>query len=194
MIQNTDQDYIEQIRAGNVNAYAMLVTKYKDMMFTLALRMVGNREDAEEVAQDTFVKAYRALDTFKGTSKFSTWLYRIVYNTSLDYIKKSKRVILSEHIDTIHESDIGSMQDALSYIEAKEKKETIEKALMQLPEEERVFLTLFYFEELSLKEISEIVKLSYENVKIKLHRSRKKLYHILKNVVEPIYLSHGSRK
>ena len=68
MTQNTDQDYIEQIRAGNVNAYAMLVTKYKAMTFTLALRVVGNREDAEEVAQDTFVKAYKALDTFKAVS------------------------------------------------------------------------------------------------------------------------------
>lgn len=194
MTQKTDQDYLLEIRSGNVNAYAMLVNKYKDMIFTLAVRMVGNREDAEEVAQDTFVKAYKALDTFKGTSKFSTWLYRIVYNTSLDCIKKNKRVIYSEHIDEIHESDIGVMQDAMSYLEAKEKKQTIEKALLQLPEEERVLLTLFYFEELSLKEISEIVKISYDNVKIKLHRSRKKLYHLLKNVVEPIYLSHGSRK
>ena len=194
MIQNTDQDYIEQIRSGNVNAYAALVTKYQRMIFTLSLRMVGNREDAEEVSQDTFVKAYKALDTFKGTSKFSTWLYRIVYNTSLDYIKKNKRIILSEHIDEINEADIGSMQNALTYIEAKEKKQMIEKALLQLPEEERVLLTLFYFEELSLKEISEIMKISYDNVKIKLYRSRKKLYHILKNVVEPIYLNHGSRK
>lgn len=194
MTQNTDQDYIEQIRAGNVNAYAMLVTKYKAMTFTLALRVVGNREDAEEVAQDTFVKAYKALDTFKGTSKFSTWLYRIVYNTSLDYVKKKKRVVLSEHIDEINESDIGTMQDAMSYLEAKEKKQMIESALSKLPEEERVLLTLFYFEELSLKEISEIVKVSYDNVKIKLHRSRKKLYHILKNVIEPIYLNHGGRK
>ncbi|WP_420573610.1 RNA polymerase sigma factor [Kordia sp.] len=194
MTPNTDQDYIEQIRAGNVNAYAMLVNKYKAMTFTLALRIVGNREDAEEVAQDTFVKAYKALDTFQGTSKFSTWLYRIVYNTSLDYVKKNKRVVLSEHIDAINESDIGVMQDAMSYLEAKEKKETIEKALYKLPEEERILLTLFYFEELSLKEISEIVKISYDNVKIKLHRSRKKLYHILKNVVEPIYLNHGGRK
>jgi len=194
MTQKTDQDYILEIRSGNVNAYAMLVNKYKDMTFTLALRMVGNQEDAEEVAQDTFVKAYKALDSFKGTSKFSTWLYRIVYNTSLDYIKKNKRTVHSEHIDEIHESDIGTMQDALSYLEAKEKKQTIEKALLQLPEDERVLLTLFYFEELPLKEISEITKISYDNVKIKLHRSRKKLYHILKNVVEPIYLNHGSRK
>lgn len=194
MTPNTDQHYIAQIRSGNANAYAALVSKYKDMTFTLALRMVGNREDAEEVAQDTFVKAYKALDSFKGTSKFSTWLYRIVYNTSLDYIKKQKRVVLSEHIDEVNEADIGSMQNALTYIEEKEKKEMIEKALLQVPEDERVLLTLFYFEELSLKEISEIVNISYDNVKIKLYRSRKKLFHILKNVVEPIYLNHGSRK
>jgi len=194
MIQNTDQKYIEQIRSGNVNAYSALVDKYKNMVFTLALRMVGNREEAEEVSQDTFVKAYRKLDSFQGTSKFSTWLYRIVYNTSLDAIKKKKRMVASEHIDTIHEADIGSMQNALTYIEEKEKQEMIAKALQQLPEEERVLLTLFYFEELPLREISEIMKISYDNAKIKLHRSRKKLFHILKNVVEPIYLNHGSRK
>jgi RNA polymerase sigma-70 factor (ECF subfamily) len=194
MTPNTDQNCIAEIRAGNVNAYSVLVKKYKNMVFTLALRMVGNKEDAEEVAQDTFVKAYKALPKFKGTSKFSTWLYRIVYNTSLDHIKKNKRVVLSEHIDEVNEADIGSMQNALTYIEAKEKKQTIEKALLKLPEEERVLLTLFYFEEMPLKEISEITKMSYDNVKIKLHRSRKKLFHILKNVVEPIYLNHGSRK
>ncbi|AXG71373.1 ECF RNA polymerase sigma factor SigW [Kordia sp. SMS9] len=194
MTPNTDQDYIAQIRSGNVNVYSALVSKYKNMVFTLALRMVENKEDAEEVSQDTFVKAYKALDRFKGTSKFSTWLYRIVYNTSLDHLKKSKRVVLSEHIDEINEADIGSMQNALTYIEAKEKKQMIEKALLQLPEEERVLLTLFYFEELSLREISEIIQLSYDNVKIKLYRSRKKLFHMLKNVVEPIYLNHGSRK
>jgi RNA polymerase sigma-70 factor (ECF subfamily) len=194
MTPNTDQNCIAEIRAGNVNAYSVLVKKYKNMVFTLALRMVGNKEDAEEVAQDTFVKAYKALPKFKGTSKFSTWLYRIVYNTSLDHIKKNKRVVLSEHIDEVNEADIGSMQNALTYIEAKEKKQTIEKALLKLPEEERVLLTLFYFEEMPLKEISEITKMSYDNVKIKLHRSRKKLFHILKIVVEPIYLNHGSRK
>lgn len=194
MNQKTDHDYIREIESGNVNAYAMLVTKYKDMIFTLALRMVGNREDAEEVAQDSFVKAYKSLSTFKGTSKFSTWLYRIVYNTSLDYLKKKKRVVFSEHIDQINESDVGVMQNALTYIEAEERKAMIQKALQKLPEDDSAILTLFYFEELSLKEISEVVQLSYDNVKIKLHRSRKKLYHILKNVVEPIYLNHGSGK
>ena len=191
MTPKTDQQYIQEIRSGNVNAFAMLVSKYKDMIFTLALRMVGNREEAEEIAQDAFVKTYRSLESFKGTSKFSTWLYRIVYNTSLDYLKKKKRTVNSDHIDEVNEADIGHMQDAMSYIEAKEKKQIIENALLQLPEEERVLLTLFYFEELSLKEITKVVNISYDNVKIKLHRSRKKLYHILKNVVEPIYLNHG---
>ncbi|WP_046745307.1 RNA polymerase sigma factor [Kordia zhangzhouensis] len=194
MIPKTDLDYIEQIQAGNVHAYAMLVSRYKNMVFTLAFRLIKNKEDAEEVAQDSFIKAYRALGSFKGSSKFSTWLYRIVYNTSLDYLKKRTRVVLSTHIDEVNEADIGKMQDAMSYLEAEEKKQTIEKALAKLPEDERVLLTLFYFEELSLKEVAEIVGVSYENVKIKLHRSRKKLYHILKNVVEPIYLNHGSKR
>ena len=83
-----DQVYIEAILNGDANAFAVLVDRYKDLVFTLALRMMKHREEAEEAAQDTFIKAFKSLNKFKGDSKFSTWIYRVAYNTCLDRLKK----------------------------------------------------------------------------------------------------------
>jgi RNA polymerase sigma-70 factor (ECF subfamily) len=83
-----DKVYINKILNGNTNAFTVLVYRYKDLVFTLALRMVKNREEAEEVSQDTFIKVYNSLNRFKGDSKFSTWIYRVAYNTCLDRLKK----------------------------------------------------------------------------------------------------------
>ena len=86
-----DQHYINLILNGNPNAFATLVDRYKNMVYTLALKMLTNKEEAEEIAQDTFVKAYHSLNKFKGESKFSTWIYKITYNTCLDRLKKNKK-------------------------------------------------------------------------------------------------------
>lgn len=180
-----DEFYIEQTLEGNVNAFGILVERYKHMVYTLALRIVKSKEEAEEVSQDAFVKAFKNLDKFKGDSKFSTWIYKIAYYGSLDIVKKNSRMVNSDHIDEINEGDLGGVQDALEYLHAKERKEVINKALLKLNEEERTILTLYYFEELSVKEIMKVVNLSADNIKIKLFRSRKKLFSILKNVIEP---------
>jgi RNA polymerase sigma-70 factor (ECF subfamily) len=185
MNNQQDEYYIEQTLEGNVNAFAFLVEKYKHMVFTLTIRIVKNREEAEEVSQDVFVKAFRNLENFKGDSKFSTWIYKIAYYASLDVIKRNKRQIKSENIETVYEGDLGNVQDALKYLHDKERKKIINEALLKLNEEERIVLTLFYFEELSIKEISKVVNLSEDNIKIKLFRSRKKLATILKHVIEP---------
>ncbi len=93
MTTNQDQIIIDKILKGDTNAFAVLVDSYKDLVFTLALRMIKNREEAEEVSQDTFIKVFKSLDKFKGESKFSTWIYRVAYNTCLDRLKKIKRRI-----------------------------------------------------------------------------------------------------
>jgi len=155
------------------------------MVYTLTLRIVKNKEEAEEVAQDVFVKAYKNLANFKGDSKFSTWIYKIAYYASLDVIKRNKRQIKSDNIDTIYDGDLENVQDAVKYLHEKERKKVINDALLKLNEDERIILTLFYFEELSIKEISKIVNLSDDNIKVKLFRSRKKLASILKYVIEP---------
>lgn len=180
-----DEYYIEQTLNGNVNAYAFLVEKYKHMVYTLTIRIVKNREEAEEVSQDTFVKAFTNLEKFKGDSKFSTWIYKIAYYASLDVIKKNKRFVNSENIDDINEGELGNVQDALEYLHEKERKKVINDALLELNEDERIILTLYYFEELPVKEISKVVNLSVDNIKTKLFRSRKKLATVLKYVIEP---------
>lgn len=180
-----DDYYIKQTLYGNVNAFSFLVEKYKHMVFTLAIRIVKNREEAEELSQDVFVKAFKKLESFKGDSKFSTWIYKIAYYASLDAVKRNKRVIHTENIDVFNESDVGIVQDALDYLHNKERKKIINDALSKLNDEEQTILTLYYFEDLPLKEVSKVVDLTLDNVKIKLFRSRKKLFSILKNVIEP---------
>jgi len=185
MSTKPDEYYIEQTLKGNINAYTFLVEKYKHMVFTLAIRIVKNREEAEEVAQDVFVKAFKNLKNFKGDSKFSTWIYKIAYYASLDELKRNKRQIRSENIDTFKERNVGNTDDALKFLHDKERKQIINDALFKLNEDERVIITLYYFEELPIKEISKVVDLSVDNIKIKLFRSRKKLAGLLKNVIVP---------
>ncbi|PHQ55331.1 MAG: RNA polymerase [Lutibacter sp.] len=180
-----DEYYIKQTLSGNVNAYAFLVEKYKHMVFTLTIRIVKNREEAEEISQDVFVKAFKKLESFKGESKFSTWVYKIAYYASLDVVKRNKRFVNSENIDDLRDGDLENVKDALEYLHEKERKKVINEALLKLNEDERTILTLYYFEDYPVKEISKVVNLSVDNIKTKLFRSRKKLATILKHVIEP---------
>jgi RNA polymerase sigma factor (sigma-70 family) len=185
MNTQTDAHYIELTIQGDTNAFAHLVEKYQHMVFTLCYRIVKVREEAEEVAQDVFVKAFSNLRNFKGESKFSTWLYRIAYYGSLDAVRRSGRTVNSEHLDQVNEGNLGPVQNGLEYLEEQERRQVITEALSRLNEDERTIMTLFYFEELPIREISKIMRQSNENVKVKLHRSRKKLHGLLSPVVEP---------
>jgi RNA polymerase sigma-70 factor (ECF subfamily) len=179
-MNTNDQLYINRILDGDTNAFAVLIDRYKDLVYTLAMRMMKNREEAEEVAQDAFIKAYKSLDKFKGESKFSTWIYRVTYNTCLDRLKKNKRTQNTVTIDEYTEHQVKTIDNALDKIEASEKKEAIQQCIEMLPSDDSFLLTLYYFEELSLEEIGKIVGLKPNNVKVKLFRSRKKLATILK--------------
>ncbi|WP_347924715.1 RNA polymerase sigma factor [Pontimicrobium sp. SW4] len=179
-----DQVYIEAILNGDTNAFSVLVNRYKDLVFTLALRMMKHTEEAEEAAQDTFIKAYKSLNKFKGDSKFSTWIYRVAYNTCLDRLKKNKRQQYTVEINEYTEHQVKTLDNALDKIEAKEKEQAIQDCLVLLPSEDSFLLTLYYFEELSLEEIGKIVDLKPNNVKVKLFRSRKKLATILKRKLD----------
>lgn len=185
MNHQPDQYYIDQVLEGNVNAFSVLVEKYQSLVYTVVYRVVKNKEIAEEVAQDTFVKAFRSLQKYRGEAKFSTWLYTIAYRKSLDAIKSNKRIMTSELIEEINEGEIEVVTDALNYLQVKERKQIIADSILKLPEEEAAIVTLYYFDEKSIKEIVEIIGLSQDNVKIKLYRSRKKLYSILKNYISP---------
>ena len=155
------------------------------MVYTLTIRIVKNREEAEELSQDVFVKAFKNLKSFKGDSKFSTWIYKIAYYASLDAVKRNKREMNVENIDVFKDSDVGIVQDSLDYMHEKERRKVIIEAISKLKADEQTILTLYYFEEMPLKEVSNVVNLTLDNVKTKLFRSRKKLFSILKNVIEP---------
>lgn len=188
-----DQPLIDAILAGDTQSFSILVDRYKDLVFTLALRMVKHREEAEEVSQDTFIKVFRSLNRFKGDSKFSTWIYRVTYNTCLDRLKKHKRQQQVVAIDEFTEHQIKTLDNALDAMEREERKQAIKSCLDLLPSDDSALLTLFYFEELSLEEIAKVVDLTANNVKVKLFRSRKKLTTILKERLEPEILEHYGR-
>lgn len=189
-----DQYYINQVLLGETNMFAVLVDRYKDMIFTLAIKMVKNREIAEEVSQDTFVKIFNSLSKFKGDSKFSTWIYKIAYNTCLDYLKKNKKEEHNVVIDELKGYVVKTTTNALSILEDQERKQDIQHCLNLLPSEESFLLTLFYFEDQNLNEIGKIMDISANNVKIKLYRSRKKLAVILKEQLEPEILDYYERE
>ncbi|WP_297692126.1 sigma-70 family RNA polymerase sigma factor [uncultured Eudoraea sp.] len=194
MSQKPDEYLIKKVIRGESNAYAELVDRYKHMVYTLALKIVKNREDAEEVAQDTFIKAYSSLKYFKGDSKFSTWLYKIAYYGSLDYLKKNKRRVETTKLDISEEYKIASMDDALDGMEAKERAEIIKHAIQELPGEDAVLITLYYFEMLSMNEISKVMGLAPNTVKVRLFRGRKRLAKILENNLEKEIIHSYGRK
>ncbi|AXP81790.1 ECF RNA polymerase sigma factor SigW [Mariniflexile rhizosphaerae] len=180
-----DQYYINLILNGDTNAFHILVDRYKDLVYSLSLRMLKNREEAEEVSQDTFVKVFKSLPRFKGDSKFSTWIYKIAYNTCLDRLKKNKKFYNDVPIDEFTEHQVRTIDDALENLEAKEREQAIQDCMSLLPNEDGFLLTLYYFEEQSLDDISKVMGLTPNNVKVKLFRSRKKLAAILKQRLEP---------
>lgn len=185
MNQHTDQFYIDKVLDGDANAYRVLIDRYRNLVFTVVLRIVKSREDAEEVAQDSFIKAFQSLSEFKGASKFSTWLYSIAYRKALDRLRKLNRSRSVELHDDRVEYDVGHIENALGFMIAEERRQVVRDCLKKLPEQDAALVTFFYFEELSIKEIAEITELTQDNIKVKLHRSRKKLFGMLEQFVRP---------
>jgi len=177
-----DEDIIRQVLNGERSAYALLVDKYKDRVFSLALSIVRNRELAEEIAQDVFVKAYRSLDKFRKKAGFSTWIYRITYNTAVSETRKKKYKTYS--IENMEQPD----DDPDKKEEKEEQYRLLEKAVSALAPEEKLIITLYYFEEMKVEQISEITGLTVSNTKVKLFRIRNKLKEIIRriNKTEPV--------
>lgn len=172
----TDTDIIGLVLKGEQNAYATLVERYQNFVFTLVLRYVKSREDAEEVAQDVFVKAYRSLANFKGNSKFSTWLYTIATTTSITFLRKKKPDIQSLDNEVFFEAglniDSGMSADR---IEQKSKITMVSQSIEMLSAEDAQIITLFYKGEQTLEEIAHITGKKTNTVKVQLHRARARL-------------------
>lgn len=175
----TDIYYIKRIQSGDTASFACLLDRYSRPVYSLIYRIVLNQEDAEELAQDVFLKAFRNLSGFKGDSSFATWLYRIAYNTAISATRKQKKEFLAiedGQLDNTTEDDLEIIYGSTT----NEKQiEQLEAALELLSPEDRALILLFYMEDKTIDEIVGISGLTTANVKTKLHRIRKRLYTIL---------------
>ncbi len=174
MIDTKDRDLIEKALSGKRSGYTAIVNQYKGMVYSLAFRIVQNRENAEEVAQDSFLKAFRALPNFRFKSSFSSWLYRIVYTSSISFLRLKKfnhEELTESHVDTIIDQD----WDRSTLYDQKFNQDMIKKALEKIPRDDSTLLYLYYFMDQSLTEIEHILEVSSETLKVRLYRARKRL-------------------
>jgi RNA polymerase sigma factor (sigma-70 family) len=172
----SDSEIISLVLKGDHNAYSLLVERYKSYVFTLTLRFTKNREDAEEVSQDIFIKAYRSLADFKGTAKFSTWLYTIVNTTCITFLRKKRLDIKS--LDDERTFEVADSQDSgfrANQVEQKSRQNMVNQAIAMLNPDDAQIITLFYKNEQSLEEIGQILGLEANTAKVRLHRARTRL-------------------
>ena len=176
----TQEEYslIDRIMAGEEALYATLVDKYKSYAYTIALKVVENRPDAEEVAQDGFIKAFHYLKKFNREAKFSTWLYRIVFNTAISYKRKNK-----QQFQSIENTVIEYSGRADHEIEKEDKRIFIDQAIKKLSEADRVAVQLYYIKEYSLEETAEMLSQNINTLKVRIHRARQRLADELKKIL-----------
>ena len=168
---------VQQVLSGNTSAFAYFVETYQDMAITIAHRICGNMQDAEDVVQESYVKAYRNLHTFRSESKFSTWLYRIVYNTAITQTKTRMWMGMQEtEIENAYDQGENSLEINL---EEMDRKEVVSDVLQRMQKGDALLLTLYYMEDNPVKEIAKITGLNEPNVKVKLFRARKMFKELL---------------
>ncbi len=171
-----DNELISKVLMGEQQAYATLVNRYQNYVFTLALRFTRNREDAEEVSQDIFIKAYKALADFRGASKFSTWLYTIVNTTCISFLRKKKLELHS--LDNEKVFEVADSQDSgmhANQVEQKSRVTMVNNAIRMLSADDAEVITLFYKGEQTLEEIAQILGIEPNTAKVRLHRARARL-------------------
>jgi len=176
MNQPDDNHLIQQVLDGDTGAYSMIVDRYKDLVFTVVFKIVRNREEAEEAAQDTFLKAFHALPAFKREAKFSTWLFRIAYNTAISRTRKKKIITTAIDDKMIENFSTDEIRENIGQMDREEQVKMLQMAVTSLANDEQLLISLFYQNRRSVEEIASITGLSDTNVKVKLHRIRKKLY------------------
>jgi RNA polymerase sigma factor (sigma-70 family) len=172
----SDNEIISKVLSGDQQAYAGLVHRYQSYVFTLVLRFTKNREDAEEVSQDIFIKAYRALADFRGASKFSTWLYTIVNTTCITFLRKKR--LQTHSLDDERVFETADNQDSgmsANQVEQKSRVNMVNKAIQLLGPDDAQVITLFYKAEQSLEEIAKVLNVEPNTAKVRLHRARTRL-------------------
>ena len=201
MTRQEEAQVIERVLAGDVNAYEELVTKYEKSVYNLALRMTDNAEDAADMAQEAFIKAYNSLSGFRGDSKFSVWLYRIVSNVCLDFLRKQSRrpaVSLSVEDDDGEEVQMDVPDDSMSpqqMLERQLTREAVREGLSQLPEDYRQILLLRELQGLSYDEIAQALDIGVGTVKSRIFRAREKLCAFLNQTGNiPDYVASSNKR
>lgn len=175
MINDEDVIWVDKVLSGDKNAYARLIKKHEDMVYTLVRRILKQNEESEDITQMVFIKAYQALGSFNKTSLFSTWLNRIAYNTAISEYRKIKNKIY-----LLDEQQLQNVSDSVADENHSDEKEAqlqlLEKNLQKLEPEDNALISFYYIQNLHIDQISEITNLSPSNVKIRLFRIRKKLH------------------
>jgi RNA polymerase sigma-70 factor (ECF subfamily) len=170
---------IDRILAGEERCYAELVDQYKSYAYTIALKIVTNKSEAEEIAQDAFIKAFSYLKNFNRQARFSTWLYRIVFNTAISYKRKNRLVtedIENKHVENPERADAG--------IERDDKQVFVAQAMKKLNEADQLAIQLFYIKEFSLEEVADLMGQNVNTVKVRIHRARQRLADELKVILK----------
>ncbi len=176
MSQPDDNQLIQKVLDGNTATYTVIVDRYKDLVYSVVLKIVKNHEEAEETAQDTFLKAYHALSGFKREAKFSTWLFRIAYNTAISKTRRKQLTTTAIDDKMIENFSTDEIKENLGQLDTEDQVKVLQKAIQLLGNEDQLLINLFYRNRQSVDEIASITGLSDANVKVKLHRIRKKLY------------------
>lgn len=183
-MENEIFDIIERITKGDKRAYAEIVNEYKDIVYTACLRMIKDPRDAEEVAQDTFVKAFQAIKTFDGRSKFSTWLYKIAWNTAISKIRKKVPENVSIDLYENQIFDAGLMEGAIEQLTRMDRERIVNEIINNLSEFDSFLITLYYFDGQSVNEIAKITDMTQSNIKIRLYRARKNILEGLQAILK----------
>lgn len=176
MEQKDEIYYIARILNGETECFSVLIDRYSRPLYSLIVQIVGCPEDAEELLQDVFMKAFRHLSGYKRECRFSTWIYQIAYNTAISATRKRKQEFLYIEENMITNVPDEKAIEILALTDDEEQIFRLAKAVELLSGDEKALITLFYYEEKSMEDISEILKMSVSNVKVKLFRIRKKIY------------------
>ena len=186
-----DITYIEQVLAGKINAFSYIVDHHKDKAYNLAFRICGNHEEAEEIAQDSFIKAYRSLNGFKMKSSFATWLFRIVYNTAISSVRLKRKGVLSLEDFPADATDFIGNNSSEEEADREYQSALVSFALQKVTEEERGLISLFYYDDMSIEEIADVTGTGKSNIKVKLFRARQKMLEIIEKVEKKKLIYHG---
>lgn len=181
MTPEHEKHCIERVLKGDANAFEHLVHAYEKTVYNLALRTLGSREDAEDVTQEAFLKAYRSLDSFRGDSKFSVWLYRIVSNLCLDLMRSRQRKPTQSLTVEDDDGEIGELEISDEHfspeklLDRKLTRESVQRGLAALPDDARQILLLRELQGMSYEEIGQTLDLEPGTVKSRIFRARKRL-------------------